>query len=392
MPGTMTKPDLREQLHKTLVKKGSTMPLNIQEMLKELIDQGGSDLHITTGAPPQMRISGALKPLNCPSLTPTETRQIVYSILTDSQRHRFEEDYELDLSFGIKGLSRFRVNIYMQRGAVAAAFRVIPYKIMSFEELGLPPIVKELAQRPKGLVLVTGPTGCGKSTTLASMIDLINSERSEHIVTIEDPIEFVHSHKKCIVNQREVQSDTKSFKTALKYALRQDPDVVLIGEMRDLETIEAALTISETGHLAFGTLHTNSCGQTINRIIDVFPAYQQAQIRAQLSFVLEGVLSQQLIRRSDDKGRVLALEVMVVTPAIRNLIREDKIHQIYSQMQVGQSKFGMQTMNQSLFTLVQKRHITVEEALGRSSDPEELKQMFMRSNVPAGGKPIVRTA
>ncbi len=368
------------------------MALNIQEMLKELVDEGGSDLHITTGTPPQIRVSGKLRPLNCPSLTPTETRQIAYSILTDSQRHRFEEEYELDLSFGIKGLSRFRVNVYMQRGAVAAAFRVIPYKIMSFEDLGLPPIVKELAQRPKGLVLVTGPTGSGKSTTLASMIDLINSERSEHIVTIEDPIEFIHPHKKCIVNQREVHADTKSFKAALKYALRQDPDVVMIGEMRDLETIESALTISETGHLAFGTLHTNSCGQTINRIIDVFPAYQQAQIRAQLSFVLEGVLSQQLIRRSDGKGRCLGLEVMVATPAIRNLIREDKVHQIYSQMQVGQSKFGMQTMNQSLFMLVQKRYITVEEALGRSSDPEELKQMFMRSSAPAVGKPVVRTA
>jgi len=368
------------------------MSLNIQEMLKELVDRGGSDIHITTGVPPQIRINGKLRSLNYQPLTPKDTRQIAYSILTDSQRHRFEEENELDLSFGIKGLSRFRVNVYMQRGAVAAAFRVIPYNIRSFEELGLPPIAKELAQRPKGLVLVTGPTGSGKSTTLASMIDLINTERSEHIITIEDPIEFLHPHKKCLVNQREVHADTKSFGAALKYVLRQDPDVVLIGEMRDLETIEAALTISETGHLAFGTLHTNSCVQTINRIVDVFPSYQQTQVRAQLSFVLEGVISQQLISRSDDKGRCLALEIMVVTPAIRNLIREDKIHQIYSQMQVGQSKFGMQTMNQSLFTLVQKKDITAEEALGRSSDPEELKQMFMRTNVQTGTRSVAKTA
>jgi twitching motility protein PilT len=390
--GTITEVDLKEDIQRAFSEKGKAMALNIQEMLKELVDQGGSDLHITTGTSPQIRVNGKLRPLNYPSLTPTDTRQIVYSILTDSQRHRFEEENELDLSFGIKGLSRFRVNVYMQRGAVASAFRVIPYKIKSFDELGLPPIVKELAQRPKGLVLVTGPTGSGKSTTLAAMIDLINSERSEHIVTIEDPIEFLHPHKKCIINQREVHADTQSFKAALKYVLRQDPDVVLIGEMRDLETIEAAMTISETGHLALATLHTNSCAQTINRIIDVFPSYQQAQIRAQLSFVLEGVLSQQLIRRSDGKGRCLSLEIMVATPAIRNLIREDKVHQIYSQMQVGQSKFGMQTMNQSLFILVQKRYITAEEALGRSSDPEELKQMLMRSSTPTGGKPVVKTA
>jgi twitching motility protein PilT len=383
---------IRVDIQRTSWEKGISMPYNIQEMLKELVDQGGSDLHITTGAPPQVRINGRLTSMNYPSLTPADTRQIAYSILTDSQRHRFEEENELDLSFGIRGLSRFRVNVYMQRGAVATAFRVIPYKIRTFEELGLPPIVQELSQRPKGLVLVTGPTGSGKSTTLAAMIDMINSQRSEHIVTIEDPIEFIHPHKKCLVNQREVHADTKSFKSALKYVLRQDPDVVLIGEMRDLETIEAALIISETGHLAFATLHTNSCAQTINRIIDVFPSYQQAQIRAQLSFVLEGVLSQQLISRSDGQGRCLALELMVVTPAIRNLIREDKIHQIYSQMQVGQSKFGMQTMNQSLFTLVQKHYITAEEALGRSSDPDELKQMFMRSNAPTGSKSVVKTA
>jgi twitching motility protein PilT len=269
----------------------------------------------------------------------------------------------------------------MQRGAVAAAIRTIPFKIMSFGELGLPPVVNELVKKPRGLVLVTGPTGSGKSTTLASMIDRINSERHEHIVTIEDPIEFLHPHKKCIVNQREVNSDTSAFKVALKYILRQDPDVVLIGEMRDLETIEAALTVAETGHLTFATLHTNSCAQTINRIVDVFPPYQQPQVRAQLSFVLEGVLSQQLIPKTNGQGRVLALEVMVPNPAIRNLIREDKVHQIYSTMQTGQNKFGMQTMNQSLFDLYQRRLISYEDAMGRTSMSEELMSMMNRGGV-----------
>lgn len=351
---------------------------NLHQLLQTMVKKGASDLHITTGSPPQLRIDGHLMPIQSPPLTAPETKQLCYSILTDSQKHKFEENNELDLSFGVKGLSRFRANIFMQRGAVAGAFRTIPFKIMTYEELGLPPVVRELAKKPRGLVLVTGPTGSGKSTTLATIIDDINSTRHEHIVTIEDPIEFLHPHKKCLVNQREVGADTASFKTALKYILRQDPDVVLIGEMRDLETIESALTVSETGHLVFATLHTNSCVQTINRIIDVFPSYQQPQVRAQLSFVLEGVLSQTLIRRASGTGRVLALEIMIPNPAIRNLIREDKIHQIYSQMQVGQAKFGMQTLNQSLYTLYMNRQITLDDALGRSSDPEELRTMIER--------------
>jgi len=349
---------------------------NLHQLLKELVDKGGSDLHITTNTPPQIRLDGKLTPMNMPPLTAVDTKQLCYSVLTDAQKHKFEEDNELDLSFGVKGLSRFRGNIFIQRGAVAGVFRVIPYKILSFEELGLPPVIKDLACRPRGLVLVTGPTGSGKSTTLASIIDYINTNRHDHIVTIEDPIEYLHPHKGCLVNQREVGADTNSFKSALKYVLRQDPDVVLIGELRDLETIEAALTLAETGHLCFATLHTNSCAQTINRIIDVFPPYQQTQVRTQLSFSLEGVLSQTLIPRMSGGGRALALEVMVPNPAIRNLIREDKIHQIYSQMQVGQDKFGMQTMNQCLINLYTKRIISLEEAIGRSNEPEELKNML----------------
>jgi twitching motility protein PilT len=345
-------------------------------MLKELIERGGSDLHITTNSPPQVRVDGDLIALDMPPLNPVETKQLCYSVLTETQKHKFEEENELDLSFGVKGLSRFRSNIFLQRGAVAGVFRTIPFKILSFDELGLPPIVSDLCCKPRGLVLVTGPTGSGKSTTLASMIDKINSERHDHIVTIEDPIEYLHPHKSCLVNQREVGSDTRSFKHALKYVLRQDPDVVLVGEMRDLETIEAALTLAETGHLCFATLHTNSCVQTINRIVDVFPPYQQTQVRAQLSFSLEAVLSQTLIPRASGKGRILALEIMIPNPAIRNLIREDKLHQIYSQMQVGQDKFGMQTMNQSLFNLHQRRMISLDDALGRSTDPDELKQML----------------
>ena len=349
---------------------------NLHDMLKELIERGGSDLHITTNSPPQMRVDGQLIALDMPPLNPVETKQLCYSVLTETQKHKFEEENELDLSFGVKGLSRFRSNIFLQRGAVAGVFRTIPFKILSFDELGLPPIVSDLCGKPRGLVLVTGPTGSGKSTTLASMIDKINRERHDHIVTIEDPIEYLHPHKSCLVNQREVGSDTRSFKHALKYVLRQDPDVVLVGEMRDLETIEAALTLAETGHLCFATLHTNSCVQTINRIVDVFPPYQQTQVRAQLSFSLEAVLSQTLIPRASGKGRILALEIMIPNPAIRNLIREDKLHQIYSQMQVGQDKFGMQTMNQSLFNLHQRRMISLDDALGRSTDPDELKQML----------------
>jgi twitching motility protein PilT len=354
------------------------MSMTLYQLLQVLIDRGASDLHITTGSPPQIRINGHLVHMDGPVLSPAETKQLCYSILTDAQKHRFEEENELDLSFGVKGLSRFRANIFVQRGAVGAAIRAIPFQIKTFEDLNLPPIVLELVKKPRGLVLVTGPTGSGKSTTLASMLDRINSERNDHIITIEDPIEYLHPHKKCLVNQREVNADTRSFKTALKYILRQDPDVVLIGEMRDLETIEAALTISETGHLTFATLHTNSSVQTINRIVDVFPPHQQPQIRAHLSFVLEGVLSQQLIPRKNGQGRVLALEVMIPNPAIRNLIREDKVHQIYSVMQTGQSKFGMQTMNQSLYDLYVRGLISKEDAVGRSHVPEEMLAMINR--------------
>jgi twitching motility protein PilT len=357
---------------------------NLHQLLKAMIEKGASDLHVTTSSPPQLRIDGKLHPLKIPPLAPPETKQLCYSILTDAQKHKFEEHNELDLSFGVRGLSRFRANIFMQRGAVAGAFRAIPYKIKTFEELGLPAVVSELARKPRGLVLVTGPTGSGKSTTLATIIDKINTERNEHIVTIEDPIEYLHPHKSCLVNQREVGADTGGFKTALKYILRQDPDVVLIGEMRDLETIEAALTVAETGHLAFATLHTNSCVQTMNRIIDVFPPYQQAQVRAQLSFVLEGVLSQTLIPRANGPGRALSLEIMVPNAAIRNLIREDKIHQIYSQMQIGQEKFGMQTMNQSLAYLYQRRLIGMDDALGRSNDVDELRNLIQQGGAAVG--------
>jgi len=349
------------------------------DLLKLMIEKGASDLHITTGSPPRLRIAGRLVPVESnPSLTPENTKELCYSILTESQKHKFEENNELDLSFGVKGLSRFRANIFLQRGAVAGAFRAIPFIIKTFQELGLPDVVEELIKKPHGLILVTGPTGSGKSTTLATMIDRINSERDSHIVTVEDPIEFLHSHKKCLINQREVNSDTFSFKNALKYILRQDPDVVLIGEMRDLETIEAAIRISETGHLTLATLHTNSAVQTINRIIDVFPPHQQEQIRVQLSFVLEGIISQRLMTRQDGQGRVLAIEILVPTPAIRNLIREDKLHQIYSMMQTGQARSGMQTMNQSLYELYTKGLISQDDAINHSPVPEEMMQMLQK--------------
>ncbi len=357
------------------------MENNLHDLLKLMIEKGASDLHVTVGSPPRLRINGKLVPLDTPPLTMKDTKQMCYSVLTDSQKHRFEEDEELDLSFGVKGLSRFRANIFVQRGAVAGTFRLIPYKIKGFAELGLPPVVEELTKKPRGLILVTGPTGSGKSTTLAAMIDKINNERPEHIVTIEDPIEYLHPSKVALVNQREVGSDTHGFKNALKHILRQDPDVVLLGEMRDLETIETALTIAETGHLCLATLHTNTAVQTINRIIDVFPSTQQPQVRAQLSFVLEGVISQLLLPRADGRGRVLATEVMIPNPAIRNLIREDKIHQIYSQMQVGQSKYGMQTMNQSLFSLLQRRLISMDEAVARSPEPDELRQKLANTGM-----------
>src|SRR5262249_25986166 len=369
------------------------MAATMHDLLTLLVERGASDLHITTGTPPQIRMHGKLTPLpQFEPLTPPDTQRLAYSVLNEAQKQKFEEDNELDLSFGIQGLARFRCNVYRQRGAIGCAIRVIPVKIRGFAGLGLPPIVEQMAERQKGLVLVRGPTGSGKSTTLAAMIDKINSERSEHIMTIEDPIEFVHHHKKCVVNQREVFSDTQSFKAALKYILRQDPDVVLVGEMRDLETVAAALTIAETGHLTFGTLHTNSCAQTMNRIIDVFPTSQQDQVRAQLSLVLEGVLSQQLIPTSDGQGRAMALEIMVATPAIRNLIREEKIHQIYSAMQAGQ-KFGMQTMNQSLLNLVQRGKISREEAVHRTMDPEELlRLMNAPTSAGAGGDGSARVS
>jgi twitching motility protein PilT len=350
----------------------------LPELLHTLVQVSGSDLHLTTNTPPQIRVHGKLQTLDLPVLGPAETKALAYSVLTDAQKKRFEETLELDFSFGIKGLARFRCNVFNQRGAVAAVYRVIPEKIKAFGELGLPGVIATLADRPRGLVLVTGPTGSGKSTTLAAMIDKINTERREHILTIEDPIEYIHQHKGCLVNQREVHSDTHGFAAALRAALREDPDIVLIGELRDLETIESALRIAETGHLTFATLHTNSAAQTINRIIDVFPAHQQGQIRTQLSLVLEGIVCQSLLPRADGQGRVVALEIMVPTPAIRNLIRDDKVHQIYSTMQTGQEKLGMQTMNQSLVTLYQKRLISMDTAMGASSMKDELVQMMER--------------
>src|SRR5581483_7268666 len=353
--------------------------VSLSELLHKLSEVGGSDLHITSRTPPLVRVPGKIRPLDgYRPLTSGETKQLAYSVLTDAQKHRFEENLELDFSFGVKGLSRFRANVFNQRGAVGAVFRAIPYEIKTFDELGLPSVLHELCKKPRGLVLVTGPTGSGKSTTLAAVIDKINKERHEHILTIEDPIEFLHNHKNCIVNQREVNADTHGFAQALRTALRQDPDVVLVGEMRDLETIESALRIAETGHLTFATLHTNSAVSTINRIIDVFPSMQQAQVRAQLSLTLEGILCQSLLPRADGHGRALAMEILVPNSAIRNLIREDKVHQIYSMMQTGQDIHGMQTFNQSLATLFHKRIISKETALQRSSNVNELRDLIDR--------------
>jgi twitching motility protein PilT len=353
--------------------------VNLSDLLKKLVELGGSDLHITTNSPPQIRVDGHLTPIEgYKLLAPADTKQLAYSVLTDAQKHRFEESMELDFSFGMKGVSRFRANLFNQRGAVGAVFRLIPYEIKAFEDLGLPPVVSQLCDKPRGLILVTGPTGSGKSTTLAAMIDKINRDRHDHILTIEDPIEFLHNHKNCVVNQREVGQDTKGFSSALRTALRQDPDIVLVGEMRDLETIESALRIAETGHLTLATLHTNSAVSTINRIIDVFPAGQQEQIRAQLSLVLEGILCQALLPKAGGKGRAMALEVLVPNAAIRNLIREDKVHQIYSMMQTGQEKYAMQTFNQSLASLYHKKLITLETALNRSSNQDELKELIDR--------------
>ena len=358
--------------------------VNLHQLLKAMVEKGASDMHITAGAPPLLRIDGEVIPLKLPPLTPVDTKHLAYSIMTEEQKIAFEKDNELDLSFGVKNLSRFRGNVYLQRGAVAAAIRTIPFKILSYDELGLPQVIADIANKPNGLVLVTGPTGSGKSTTLASIIDKINSEQRVHILTIEDPIEYLHPHKMAVVNQREIGADTASFKGALRYVLRQDPDVVLVGEMRDLDTIEAALTIAETGHLVFATLHTNSAVSTINRIVDVFPPHQQDQIRNKLSFVLQGVVTQQLMPRAGQPGRCLAMEILVPNAAIRNLIRENKIHQIYGSMQVGQDKHGMMTLNQSLMNLYLRRFISLEQAILQSNEADELKSMIEQRAAKGG--------
>jgi twitching motility protein PilT len=357
---------------------------SLTDILEKMQELDASDVHITVGAPPVFRVRGELVRYGEELFKPNDTRAICYEVMTESQKKRLEEDNEIDFSFGIKGISRFRANVYMQRGNVSAAFRSIPYKVRNCEELGIPSIIQSLTYKSRGLVLVTGPTGTGKSTTLASLINKINEEQACHIVTIEDPIEYVHTHKKSIVNQRELNSDTHSFARALKSILRQDPDVVLVGELRDPETIELAMTISETGHLTMGTLHTNSALQTINRIIDVFPPYQQPQIRTQLSFVLEGVVSQQLIPTRDGLGRALAMEVLIPTSGIRNLIREDKVHQIYSSMQTGQSSTGMFTMTQSLVELTRKNIITTENALAYAVYPDEVTRALGGSGLGMG--------
>ncbi len=368
--------------------QATDLKVNLHQLLKAMIEKGASDLHITTGSPPLLRIDGSIVPLKLAPLGAIESKALCYSVLTEEQKIEFEKTSELDLSFGVKGLSRFRANVFVQRGAVAGAFRAIPFKILSFEELGLPQVIADLTTKPNGLILVTGPTGCGKSTTLASILDKINSEQRCHIMTIEDPIEYLHPHKLCVVNQREIGADTSSFKNALRSVLRQDPDIVLVGEMRDLETIEAALTISETGHLVFATLHTNGAVSTINRVIDVFPPHQQDQIRSKLSFVLQGIVTQQLIPKASGSGRALALEVLCPNAAVRNLIREGKTHQIYSQMQVGQNKFGMQTLNQALLDLYNRRLITLEEAQSRTTEPEEFHMMIQNRTAlgPPGGR------
>jgi twitching motility protein PilT len=358
--------------------------LNLRLLLEEMIERGASDLHITAGERPMMRIDGDIQKSRTEIiLQPKDTLQLAYSVLTENQKKRFEQEDELDFSFGIQNLSRFRGNCFKQRGCVSIVMRQIPFSIKTFADLNLPPVIAKLAEKPRGLVLVTGPTGSGKSTTLAAMIDKINRERKGHILTVEDPIEFIHKHQGCIVNQREVGSDTKSFGVALKYALREDPDVVLVGEMRDLETIHAGITIAETGHLAFATLHTNSAAEAINRIIDVFPSHQQSQVRAQLAFVLEGIITQTLLPKRTGKGRVMAAEILVVTPAIRALIRDDKIHQIYSSMQSGK-KFGMQTLNDSLYQLYTAKDVTEEECLRVSGDPNEFLRMIGKTAIDEG--------
>ncbi|MDI6641506.1 MAG: type IV pilus twitching motility protein PilT [Elusimicrobiota bacterium] len=354
--------------------------VNMQDLLLLMVEKKASDLHLTCGAPPMLRVYGELVPTQYDKLTPDVTQRLVYSILTDQQKEKFEANNELDLSFGIKGVGRIRMNVYRQRGAIGAALRTISNKIPTFEELRLPPVVYEVMKLTKGLVLVTGPTGCGKTTTLSSMINYLNEHRQAHIVTIEDPIEYIHHHNKSIVNQREVGTDTNSFAIALKHVLRQDPDIILIGEMRDLETIAAALTIAETGHLVFATLHTTDAPSSINRIIDVFPPHQQEQIRSQLSFTLQAVFSQMLLPHASGTGRVLICEVLIVTAAIRNLIREMKTEQIYLSMQTG-GKFGMQTMNQALADAYLHRFISYQEALSHTVDQEDLKRLIQRESI-----------
>jgi twitching motility protein PilT len=370
--------------------------VKLHELLKRLIELNGSDLHLTTGTPPQVRIDGELQPLDCyPPLGREDTQRLIYSVLSEVQRKKFQHDLELDLSFGIVNVSRFRLNVFDGRGGIGAVFRAIPFAVKSFDELGLPPVVETLCQRPRGLVLVTGPTGSGKSTTLAAMIDKINRERRAHIITIEDPIEFLHDHKNCIVNQREVRVNTHGFANALRTALRQDPDVVLIGELRDLETVESALRIAETGHLTLATLHTNTAASTITRVIDIFPANQQAQIRTQLSMVLEGVLCQQLLPVTAGPGRAMALEILLPTPAVRNLIREDKVHQLPGLMSTGQDEHQMQTLNQSLARLYRAGRISLEAAIQCAADISDLKDLIGSAaasvthlHLPAGPRPL----
>ncbi len=356
--------------------------MNLPDLLKLTLDLGGSDLHLSVGAPPQVRVDGHLRRVDAPDLTPDATKSLAYSVLTDAQKRTFEETWELDLAFGLQGVGRFRCNVFHQKGSVGAVLRLIPERIRTLEELGMPAVLTHLSDRPRGLVLVTGPTGSGKSTTLAAMIDRVNDSRPAHILTIEDPIEYLHAHKRAIVNQREIHADTKGFGNALRAALREDPDVVLVGEMRDLETMEAALKLAETGHLTLATLHTNSAAQTVTRIIDAFPAYQQPQVRTQLSLVLEGIVCQALLPKATGNGRVAALEVLIATPAIRNLIRDDKVHQIYSAMQSGQEKYDMQTMNQALAKLVERRQITRDVAMATTSSRDELITMLQRGVAP----------
>jgi twitching motility protein PilT len=369
--------------------------VNLRALLEEMVSRNASDLHIVAGERAKLRVDGDITNASADFLlTPKDTLQLAYSVLTEQQKKRFELEDELDFSFGIQNLARFRGNVFKQRGCVSMVVRQIPFAIKTFDQLGLPGAIAKMAEKPRGLVLVTGPTGSGKSTTLAAMIDKINRERKGHIITVEDPIEFIHKHQSCIINQREIGSDTKSFANALKYALREDPDIILVGEMRDLETIAATLTIAETGHLAFATLHTNSAAEAINRIIDVFPSHQQSQVRAQLAFVLEGIVTQTLLPKAQGKGRVMAAEILVVTPAIRALIRDDKVHQIYSSMQAGK-KWGMQTLNDALYALYMNREVTADECLRVSGDPTEFQRMIGqldpadegKTGQPPAGKP-----